>query len=105
MMLCWRPDGPAAGKQSLRLADIASEAVLGISARPGRSMLTMLAAIVGVGSFAIVIGLTNTTRAEVNGRFNSLAATEVVVSDTEPQLSSAAFPPDTERLITGCTGC
>lgn len=95
----WRTDELPAGKQSLRVADIAVEAAMGISARPGRSLLTMLAALVGVGSFAIVIGLTNTTRAEVNGRFNSLAATEVVVSDTEPQLTSAAFPADTERLI------
>jgi putative ABC transport system permease protein len=35
----------------------------------------------------------------VNGQFNSLKATEVVVSDTQSAPTSLAFPADTERLV------
>jgi putative ABC transport system permease protein len=82
-----------------RLVDLGREAVAGISARPVRSGLTMLGAVVGVAAFAAIIGLANTTQAQVNGQFNQLAATEVVVSDTEVGASTLAFPPETERLI------
>jgi putative ABC transport system permease protein len=82
-----------------RPADLGREALAGISARPVRSSLTMLGAVVGVAAFAAIIGLANTTQAQVNGQFNQLAATEVVVSDTQSQSSTLAFPPDTEQLI------
>jgi len=105
-----KPDGerivPAWNKVTARggtlasgLGDIITEASTSVSARPVRSSLTMLGAAIGVAAFAVVTGLTSTTRAQVNGRFTSLAATEVVVSDTHPGPRSLAFPPDTEQLI------
>jgi len=81
------------------LADNTSEASKSVSARPVRATLTILGATIGVAAFAVVTGLTSTTRAQVNRHFNSLSATEVVVSDTQPQPTSLAFPADAEKLV------
>lgn len=81
------------------IADILKEMSKSVSARPVKSLLTLLGAALGVAAFALVTGLASTTRAQVNGRFNSLAATEVVVSDTESDPTSFAFPSDTETLV------
>lgn len=82
-----------------RLADVMREATVSVSARPLRSSLTIAGAAIGVAAFATVTGLTTTTRAQVNGQFNSLKATEVIISDTQPTPASLAFPADTERLV------
>src|SRR5258706_41700 len=95
----WNKVTARGGTLASGLADIITEASTSVSARPVRSSLTMLGAAIGVAAFAVVTGLTSTTRAQVNGRFTSLAATEVVVSDTQPAPGSLAFPPDTEQLI------
>jgi putative ABC transport system permease protein len=94
----WNKVTARVGTLASGLGDIISEASTSVSARPVRSLLTMLGAAIGVAAFAIVTGLTSTTRAQVNGRFNSLNATEVVVSDTQSAPTSLAFPPGTERL-------
>lgn len=78
--------------------DILREASKSISTRPLKSSLTILGATIGVAAFAMVTNLTSTTRAQVNSQFESLAPTEVIVSDTQPDPVSLAFPPDTERL-------
>jgi len=95
----WQTATARIGRITSGLADTTTEASVSVSARAVRSLLTMLGAAIGVAAFAIVTGLTSTTRAQVNGRFNSLAATEVVVSDAQPASRSLAFPPDTEQLI------
>jgi putative ABC transport system permease protein len=81
------------------LADITREAATSVAVRPLRSSLTIAGAAIGVAAFATVTGLTTTTRAQVNGQFNSLKATEVIVSDTQPAPATLAFPADTERLV------
>jgi putative ABC transport system permease protein len=80
------------------------EAGQSISARPLKSSLTILGATIGVAAFAMVTSLTNTTRAQVNDQFESLAPTEVVVSDTQPEPVALAFPPDTEQLADRVNG-
>jgi putative ABC transport system permease protein len=95
----WNKVTGRGGTLASGLGDIITEASTSVSARPVRSVLTILGAAIGVAAFAIVTGLTSTTRAQVNGRFTSLAATEVVVSDTRPAPRSLAFPPDSEQLI------
>src|SRR5258708_24154380 len=94
-----RCSGPALG-----IPDVMREAGQSISARPLKSALTILGATIGVAAFALVTSLTNTTRAQVNDTFESLAPTEVVVSDTQPDPVSLAFPPDTERLTDRVNG-
>lgn len=88
----------------LSVLDISQEAVKSISASPLKSLLTILGATIGVAAFAMVTSLTNTTRAQVNEVFESLAQTEVVVSDTQSDPVSLAFPPNTEQLVDRVNG-
>lgn len=95
------PEPALARVEAIRsaLADLAREAGKSVSVRPLKSSLTMAGAAIGVAAFAIVTGLTSTTRAQVNGHFESLAATEVQVSDTQASPTSLAFPANTEQLV------
>lgn len=83
-------DGGAAnggGRKKLRSSlsgrDLFSEAGAAITRRPGRSLLTALGTVVGVGAFVATTGLASTAKAQVSERFDALAATEVRVLDNE----------------------
>jgi putative ABC transport system permease protein len=88
-----------AGLASPRLAarDAASEAVAGIVQRPGRSALTMLGTILGVGAFVAVLGLTATGAGQISHQFTVLEDTTVTVEDNGPANNVA--PPDTNPPI------
>lgn len=86
------------------IIDTVQESVKSISSRRMKSSLTILGAAIGVCAFAVVTGLTASTRAQVNGRFNSLQTTEVVVSDTQSTPTSIAFPSNSEKLADRLTG-
>ena len=45
-------------RSRLRLRDLSTEAIAGVMQRPGRTILTMLGTVMGVGSFVAVLGLT-----------------------------------------------
>ena len=53
-----------------------------ITRRPGRSLLTALGTVVGVGAFVATTGLASTAKAQVSERFDALAATQVRVVDS-----------------------
>ena len=93
-----------AGAHETMWSDLAREAWLGLSARPGRSLATMLGVVVGVGVLAAVLGLTSTAQAAVNRQFDALAVTEVVVADGQPALGTAAYPPDVEARVDRMAG-
>jgi putative ABC transport system permease protein len=84
---------------SPRLAtrDAAAEAVAGIVQRPGRSVLTMLGTILGVGAFVAVLGLTATGAGQISHQFTVLEDTTVTVEDNGPADNVA--PPDTNPAI------
>ncbi|GAA4991227.1 ABC transporter permease [Kitasatospora paranensis] len=89
--------------------DLVSEALSGVLQRPGRSVLTMLGTVLGIGAFVAVLGLTATASSQIDGRFNLLAATEVTVQDIGPGDEGApmAFPADASaraRAINGTVG-
>ena len=92
------------GTAALAILDILREAAQSVSARPLKSSLTIVGAMIGVAAFAMITSLTGTTRAQVNDQFESLAPTEVVVSDTQADPVSLAFPADTERLADRVNG-
>ena len=98
-MSAWRPTPAGSRRAASELFDVACEACTSVSARPLKATLAMLGAAIGVAAFVVVTGLTSTTRAQVNARFNSLSATEVLVSDTQRAAASLAFPRDTEKLV------
>jgi len=90
---------PAIDLPPSRLAtrDGAAEAVAGIVQRPGRTVLTMLGTVLGVGAFVAVLGLTATGAGQVSRQFTVLEDTTVTVEDNGPANNVA--PPNTNPPI------
>jgi putative ABC transport system permease protein len=86
---------PATGLPAPRLAirDAAAEAVAGIVQRPGRTALTMLGTILGVGAFVAVLGLTGTSAGQISRQFTLLDDTTVTVEDNGSATPLGANPP------------
>jgi ABC-type antimicrobial peptide transport system permease subunit len=59
--------------------DLLGEALAGVLARPARSLLTVLGTVVGITALVATIGLSKTAGNQIVGRFDELAATQVVV--------------------------
>ena len=81
----------------LTLRDAAAEAIAGIVQRPGRSGLTMLGTVLGVGAFVAVLGLTATGAGQISRQFSVLEDTTVTVADNGPANNVA--PPGTYPAI------
>lgn len=60
--------------------DLLDECLASILARPGRSALTVLGTVVGVAALVSTLGLSKTAGNRIVGRFDELAATDVVVT-------------------------
>jgi putative ABC transport system permease protein len=60
--------------------DLVAEAIAGLLARPARAGLTVLGTVIGLGALVATIGLSKTAGNQIVGRFDALAATDVVVS-------------------------
>ncbi|WP_329119868.1 ABC transporter permease [Streptomyces sp. NBC_01353] len=87
--------------------DLLTEATAGMLQRPGRSALTALGTVLGVGTFVAVLGLTSTTSQQIDERFNELTATEVTIEDTggdQPEYVRNAFPADADARIERLNG-
>ena len=86
---------PGAGLPLPRLSvrDAMAEAVAGIVQRPGRSVLTMLGTVLGVGAFVAVLGLTATGAGQISRQFSVLEDTTVTVADNGP--ANDVAPPGT----------
>lgn len=72
-------DAVAPARMSPR--DLAAEAVAGIFARPGRTVLTVLGTVLGIGALVATLGVAKTAGNQIVGRFDELAATSVVVTN------------------------
>lgn len=88
----------------MRPSDLLAEAVSGLLARPGRSLLTALGTVLGVGALVATLGISRTAGSQIVATFSELSATSVVVSPREQTFASAqpatAIPWDAEdRLI------
>ncbi|MGW1772184.1 ABC transporter permease [Streptomyces sp. NPDC002104] len=87
--------------------DVLSESLAGMLQRPGRSALTALGTVLGVGTFVAILGLTATTSSQIDTRFNALSATEVNVEDIaheRNEFAGPAFPKDADARIEGLNG-
>ena len=62
-------------------ADLADEALAGLFARPGRMSLTVLGTVIGLAALVATLGLSRTAGNRIVGRFDALAATEIIVSE------------------------
>jgi macrolide transport system ATP-binding/permease protein len=92
------PRPPAPPKLSLR--DLISECIASLLARPARAVLTVLGTVVGVAALVATLGLSKTAGNQIVGRFDELAATDIVVTPkagtTGRALKSDALPWDAE---------
>ena len=82
----------------MRLADLVGEALAGMSQRPGRSLLTMLGTVLGIGSFVAIIGLSDTASSQITAQFNLLNATQVTVTDIANG-TTTSFPDDADQRV------
>ncbi len=97
-----RTEKRRAHRSRLRAKDLVREALAGLLQRPGRSALTALGTVLGVGTFVAVLGLTATASSQIDARFNALSATEVTVEDTggdDADHITNSFPEDAPARI------
>ncbi len=64
----------------MELRDLLSEAAAGLIARPARVGLTVLGTVIGVAALVATMGLSKTAGNQIVGRFDQVAATDVVVT-------------------------
>ena len=101
-------------RSTLGVRDLVSESLSGITQRPGRSILTMLGTVLGVGAFVTILGLTTTTRGQIDKQFTVLSATTVTVTDvghnggSDPISATAidpvSFPADADNRVGNLNG-
>lgn len=60
--------------------DLINEAIAGLFARPGRMVLTVFGTVIGLAALVATLGLSRTAGNRIIGRFDELAATEIVVT-------------------------
>jgi macrolide transport system ATP-binding/permease protein len=67
-------------RPALSVRDLLAEAVASLLARPARVALTVLGTVVGVAALVATLGLSKTASNQIVGRFDAVAATDIVVS-------------------------
>ncbi len=91
----------------LHWRDLTGEALAGLLQRPGRSVLTMLGTVLGIGGFVAIVGLSQTASGQIGSTFNRLDATQVTVADTAAGKASTPtldFPPDSDARVDKING-
>ena len=84
-------DRPLEAPSGMTVRDLVNEALGGLFARPGRTVLTVIGTVVGLAALVATLGLSRTAGHRIVGRFDELAATEIVVS---PKPSAASIAVD-----------
>ncbi len=82
----------------LRFLDLLSDGVASLSVRPGRAALTVLGTVIGIAALVATLGLSQTAGNQIVGRFDELAATDVVVASKSGRtgVATASLPWDSE---------
>jgi len=70
--------------------DLVGEALASLTARPGRAVLTALGTVLGVAALVATLGLSKTAGNQIVGRFDALAATDIVVTPKAAAAGRAA---------------
>ena len=88
--------------------DLVGEALASLTARPGRAVLTALGTVLGVAALVATLGLSKTAGNQIVGRFDALAATDIVVTPKAAAAGRAAagsgLPWDAEARVTRLNG-
>jgi macrolide transport system ATP-binding/permease protein len=77
------PREPRSGQlpePTMSLRDLIAEAAAGLMARPARVALTVLGTVIGIAALVATLGLSKTAGSQIVGRFDAVAATDVVVT-------------------------
>jgi ABC-type antimicrobial peptide transport system permease subunit len=92
---------------TISVRDLMAESVAGIFARPGRTALTILGTVLGIGALVATLGVARTAGNQIVGRFDELAATSVVVTNDRGFFGDqprVAIPADAEQRLTRLNG-
>lgn len=71
---------PAVPSSGMTRRDLLRETIAGLFSRPARMVLTVTGTVIGIAALVATLGLSRTTGNRILGRFDELAATEIVVS-------------------------
>jgi putative ABC transport system permease protein len=83
----------------LRWRDLLGEVAATVTTRPGRSLLTAVGTVLGVGTLIAVVGLASTAAGQVSSRFDALADVTVTITDSrDPADIDAPFPFDATAI-------
>lgn len=95
------------GTATMSGRDLISESVAGIFARPGRTTLTILGTVLGIGALVATLGVARTAGNQIIGRFDELAATSVEVTNESGFFGGerrVAIPADAEQRLSRLNG-
>jgi macrolide transport system ATP-binding/permease protein len=89
-------DSPLLARSVMSARDLVHESIEGLFARPARLVLTVLGTVVGLAALVATLGLSRTAGNRIVGRFDELAATEIVATPKPSATNSdvAALPWD-----------
>jgi len=99
-------EGPRPARSRLAFRDLAIESIAGLLARPARVALTVLGTVVGVAALVATVGLSKTASSQIVGRFDEVAATDVIVTPLARGTGRAAnvIPWDAEARLKRLNG-
>jgi hypothetical protein len=92
---------------TIGVRDLASESLAGLVGRPGRTVLTVLGTVLGIGALVATLGVASTAGNQIVGAFDELAATSVVVSNQQGFFGEnvrIVIPADAEDRLTRLNG-
>ncbi len=94
------------GGSRMSVRDLVAESGAGLLARPARVALTVLGTVVGVAALVATLGLSKTASNQIVGRFDEVAATDVVVTPVARNGTPAAsvIPFDAEARLRRLNG-
>src|SRR5690606_15876828 len=99
---------PEVAPARMAVRDLLSEAVAGIFARPGRTLLTVLGTVLRIGALVATLGVAKTAGNHIVGRFDELSAPSVVVTNEQGFFGGggprARIPPDAEERLMRLNG-
>ena len=89
----------------LKFTDLVVESSSGVLARPGRALLTVLGTVLGIGALVATLGISKTAGNQIVGRFDALAATEIVATPRAAGKTALnAIPWNAEQQLTRLNG-
>ncbi len=94
----------------MKLRELATEALEGVGAKPGRLLISVLGSVVGIGALVLTIGLGQTAAGQLASHFDAIAATHVeavpagVRGADGKEHASSPLPTDAVERVTALAG-